>query len=116
MIIGEGSRKNQPRNINQRKGLTNKIFLLGNVSEAARLLKAFCIFLFPSKSEAYGYVVHEAGLAGLPVVATNVGGIPEIIEHDVSGLLVPEGDLSAFKEALLKILNDQTLQKPWPVI
>lgn len=111
LIIGEGSERTNLETLIKEKGLTNKIFLLGNVSEAARLLKAFCIFLFPSKSEAYGYVVHEAGLAGLPVVATNVGGIPEIIEHDVSGLLVPEGDLSAFKEALLKILNDQTLQK-----
>ncbi len=111
LIIGEGRERPHLENLIIEKGLTDKIFLLGNVSEAARLMKAFCIFLLPSKSEAYGYVVHEAGLAGLPVIATNVGGIPEIVEHEVSGLLVPEGDLNALKETLIKMLNDQTLQK-----
>ncbi|PJC56189.1 glycosyltransferase, partial [Candidatus Kaiserbacteria bacterium CG_4_9_14_0_2_um_filter_41_32] len=47
------------------------IFVLGNITEAARFLKAFNMFVLASKSESYGYVLHEAGLAELPVVATN---------------------------------------------
>lgn len=110
-ICGEGSERTKLETLINNKGITNKVFLLGNVSEAARLLKAFDIFLLASKSEAYGYVVHEAGLAGLPVVATNVGGIPEIIEHNVSGLLVPHDNIPAFTEALTRLLNDQNLQQ-----
>ncbi len=110
LICGEGSERAHLDTLIKENGLTDKIFLLGNVSEAARLLKAFDVFLLPSKSEAYGYVLHEAGLAGLPVVATNVGGIPEIIETEVSGLLVPVDDVNAFKEALIRILDNQTLK------
>lgn len=111
LICGEGSERTNLENLIIKSGLADKVFLLGNVSEAARLLKAFDIFLLPSKSEAYGYVLHEAGLAGLPVVATNVGGIPEIIESGVSGLLVPADDVNALKEALIRILDDQTLRQ-----
>jgi len=109
-IIGEGSERKNLENLIIEKNLADKVFLLGSISEAARLLKAFSIFLLTSKSEAYGYVVHEAGLAGLPVVATNVGGIPEIIENKVSGLLVPSDDLNALREALSKLLDSQTLR------
>lgn len=114
-IIGEGSERARLEALIAEKNLTDKVFLLGNISEAARFLKAFDIFLFPSKSEAYGYVVHEAGLAGLPVVATNVGGIPEIIENNVSGLLIPEGDVDALKVALIRLLDDQSLRQTFAV-
>ncbi|HMO78526.1 MAG TPA: glycosyltransferase [Candidatus Paceibacterota bacterium] len=110
-ILGEGSERIRLEKLIVDRGLTDKVFLPGNVSEAARLLKAFCIFLLSSKSEAYGYVLHEAGLAGLPVIATNVGGIPEIIEHNVSGLLVSPDDVQKFKAALIQMIENQDQQQ-----
>ncbi|MBI1957546.1 MAG: glycosyltransferase family 4 protein [Candidatus Niyogibacteria bacterium] len=81
-------------------GLAERVFLLGYVDAASRYLKAFDIFLLPSVTEALGYVLLEAGAAGLPVVASRVGGIPEIIEHEKTGLLVPPRDPEALERAM----------------
>src|SRR3990167_9180821 len=70
------------------------------MSEAYKYLKAFDIFLLPSRTEALSYVLLEAGRAGLPVVATAVGGIPEIVEHKKTGLLVPAENPRALAYAL----------------
>ncbi len=91
-------------------GLNEKVFLVGNMTDAARFLKAFDLLAFPSKSESYGYVAHEAGLAEVPIVATNVGGLPEIIEHNISGLLVPPDDALALTEALETLLKSKELR------
>jgi glycosyltransferase involved in cell wall biosynthesis len=80
----------------------DRVFFTGHVQEAARLLGAFDVFVLPSHSEALGYVLLEAGQASLPVVASNVGGIPEIIVNQETGLLVPPAD----PEALAKALSD----------
>lgn len=109
LIIGAGSEKTKLENLITVYGLEEHVFLLGAIHEAARLLKAFDIFALASHSEAYGYVLHEAGLAALPTVATNVGGIPEIITHGVTGLLVPEKNPAAFAEAFNQLLSDPVL-------
>lgn len=109
-IIGDGSEKENLQNLINSLCLENQVFLVGAISEAARLLKAFDIFIFPSKSEAYGYAAHEAGLAGVPVVATAVGGLPEIITDQESGLLVPSDNDSALTEAILQMINRKDLR------
>lgn len=91
-------------------GLEEHVFFTGTIADAARLLPAFDVFLLPSKSEAFGYVLIEAGQAGVPVVATNVGGIPDIIKDGVNGLLVPPDDTPALRAALRKLLIDPDLR------
>lgn len=108
LIIGEGSERTKLQGLIETHRLANSVFLLGAITEAARLLPAFDIFTLTSHSEAYGYVVHEAGLAGLPVVATNVGGIPEIIDHGISGLLIPTNNQIALTEALQTLLTSDS--------
>lgn len=88
VIIGEGSQKASLTQQIQENGLTQHVFLVGSITEAARFLKAADLFILPSKSESYGYVLHEAGLAKLPVIATNVGGIPDIITSGKTGQLI----------------------------
>ncbi len=110
-IMGEGEeRKNLEKEIAE-KGLTNKAFLLGNVQQASKYLKAFDVFVLPSLSEGLAYVVLEAGSADLPVIASNVGGIPEIIKNDVSGTLVPPKDSKAIARAIKVYLEDANLSK-----
>jgi glycosyltransferase involved in cell wall biosynthesis len=111
VYIGEGSERPALETQISTLGLTEKVFLTGNIPEAARFLKGFDIFALASKSEAYGYVLLEAGLAGLPVVATNVGGIPDIVENSVSGLLVPPDNAPAMAFALETILTQPELAK-----
>jgi glycosyltransferase involved in cell wall biosynthesis len=87
VIIGEGQdRKNLEKLITDLK-LTNKVFLTGNILSASIYLKAFDIFTLTSITEALPYALLEAGSAALPVIASHVGGIPEIIEGAKTGLL-----------------------------
>lgn len=111
IIIGKGAEENNLRELIAKLDLKESVFLLGNIHEAARLLKAFDIFALSSRSEAYGYVLHEAGLAHLPVVATKVGGIPEIIENGVSGILVSPNNPTGFGLALEQLLDDEETRK-----
>lgn len=100
VIIGDGQLRAELTAHIERAGLQQHVFLLGSVVEAARFLKAADLFVLPSKSESYGYVLHEAGLAGLPVIATNVGGIPDIIRDGMTGTLVPPDDVPALAHAI----------------
>jgi glycosyltransferase involved in cell wall biosynthesis len=103
IFIGEGKEREIIEKEIRRLELTEHVFLLGNIVEAARFLKAFDVFVLASKSESYGYVLHEAGLANVPVIATNVGGIPDIITHPDEGLLIPPNSVHALVTALTDI-------------
>ncbi|MCC6290538.1 glycosyltransferase [Candidatus Nomurabacteria bacterium] len=97
VLIGEGE---------ERKNLENKgLILAGNIPDASRLLPAFDIFVLPSIKEGLPYVILEAGLAGLPVIATSVGGIPEMIDHEQSGILVPTKNPEKIKRAIETLKN-----------
>jgi glycosyltransferase involved in cell wall biosynthesis len=106
VLIGDGELREDlaARIVDAR--LESVVFLTGAIPEAARFLKAFDICVLASKSESYGYVLHEAGLADVPVVATNVGGIPDVVTHEQTGLLVPADDASALAAALARLLTD----------
>jgi glycosyltransferase involved in cell wall biosynthesis len=99
-IIGEGEERKNLENQITKLGLQNKIHLLGRVENARKYLKAFDIFTLTSRTEALPYTILEAGLAGLPVVASRVGGIPEIIENNENGILVSPGNISEISNAL----------------
>lgn len=75
----------------------------------ARALDAATVLVLPSRSEGMGRVVIEAGLRGRGVVASRVGGIPDVVRDGVSGLLVPPGDVRALVEALVRVLSDRAL-------
>lgn len=108
-IIGEGEEREALEKQIKKLGLMEKIHLMGFVQKASKHLKAFDYFLLPSLSEALGYVLLEAGLAEVPVLASNVGGIPEIIEHIKNGLLFSPADPKAITEDLLELIH----KKDW---
>jgi glycosyltransferase involved in cell wall biosynthesis len=106
IIISEGEKRKELEALIKERGLAEKVFLPGYIQNAAALLKAFDIFILASISEAFGYVLLEAGLAGLPIVATRVGGIPEIITDEETGLLVSPRDSQALAEKISVLLSD----------
>ena len=110
MVMGEGQDRVWLEGLIRDYGLEERVRLRGHVSNASAYLPALDIFVLPSRSEALGYVLLEAGLAKLPVVASRVGGIPEIVEDAKTGLLCPPGDVSALQEALRAYLGSPELR------
>ncbi|MGH7175267.1 MAG: glycosyltransferase [Minisyncoccia bacterium] len=107
VILGEGERRPELEALAAARGLESRIFLLGFVADAPAKLLAFDLFLHTSQSEALGYAILEAGCAALPVVATAVGGVPEIIASGTCGILVPPRKPSAIAGALLRCIEDK---------
>jgi glycosyltransferase involved in cell wall biosynthesis len=110
VLMGEGQNRNSLVALAKKHHLQDRIRFCGHVPGAASLLPAVDIFLFPSRSEALGFAALEAGNASLPVIASRVGGIPEIIEDGISGLLVPVNDVDAFAAALTLLLENPELR------
>ncbi len=110
VIIGEGQERDRLRAQIAHLGLEAHVFLVGALPEAARFLKAFDLFVLPSKSEGAGYVLLEAGLADVPVIATNVGGIPELITSGQTGTLVPPEAVDALTTAIRELLENEAKQ------
>jgi glycosyltransferase involved in cell wall biosynthesis len=106
-IIGDGEEKeNLVAKINSHIYKDN-IKYLGKVNDASKYLQNFDIFLLSSITEALGYVLIEAGFAKLATVATNVGGIPEIIINNENGYLIDNFDATVFAEKI-KLLIENT--------
>ncbi len=109
VLISDGEYRQTLENYIHENNLKNDVVLVGHRHEAAKYMKAFDIFILTSVSEALGYVLLEAGRAELPVIATRVGGIPEVIENNVTGLLVHSRDTIAIKQSITKIESDTVL-------
>lgn len=106
IIIGEGEDRKSLESLISELNLTKKIHLLGFHNDAHTLLKAFDVFTLVSRTEAFPYVLLEAGLAQLPVLASRVGGIPELITNGKNGLLVEPNDVKAIQAAIENLLKD----------
>ncbi len=100
LIAGTGQEEDNLKKMITEKKLEQKVFLLGHLDNAAEYLKAFTVFVLPSIKEGLPYTILEAGLASLPVVATTVGGVPEIIEDMKSGILIQARNYRELAHAL----------------
>ncbi len=100
VVIGGGEEeKNLQKKISE-YALQGRVVLAGYLSDAKKYLPAFDIFILPSRKEGLPYVILEAGQAGVPIIATSVGGIPEIIEDMKSGVLVRPQSVYELKKGL----------------
>ncbi len=95
----------------EEKSLPFQSYWLGKIHDDERLAKVYSavdVLICPSKQEAFGQVALEAQACGTPVIASNVGGLKDIIQHERTGLLVNEGDANAFASGISNILNPNT--------
>lgn len=106
LLAGRGSLETEARLLAEAVGLRRRIHFLGTVTDVAAMLAACDIFALSSKWEGSPLAVMEAMAAGLPVVATAVGGVPELVEHEVTGLLVSPGDTARAAEALQSLARN----------
>lgn len=108
VLIGSGSPTfEEVQTYIQDKQLTQHIHMLGTRRDVPNLLAGSDLFALATEQEASGTVFVEAAAAGLPVVATDVGGVSEMLQDGVSGILVPLGDSAALTEALRRLIDDQ---------
>ena len=91
----------------QRNFLETTVTFTGNVADVRMYLQAGDFFLLPSESEALGLSLLEAMACGLPCIATNVGGILDIIQHNVNGILVPYGDQESLEKGMRRLLDHE---------
>ena len=107
LVIGDGLLCDTLKKLVNRLGIDKRVSFLGWRLDIPRLLKAMDIFVLPSTSEGLGISLLEAMYSEVPVVATNVGGIPEIIQDGVNGLLVPPRNSALLAEAIERLILDR---------
>ncbi len=110
LIAGKGFLREYLRYKVRANNIADKVEFLGYISddELIKLYAASDIFVCPSIfAEAFGIVILEAMASGKPVIATKVGGIPEIIDHEVNGLLVEPNDTGELRNAIIRLLSDK---------
>lgn len=110
VVIGEGEERKRLGLAIVAHRLANRFLLKGYIPDAHTLIRAFDVFVLSSVKEGLPYVLLEAGAAEVPVVATNIGGIPDLIEHEKTGLLVSPKDPSALAQALTRLQSDAPLR------
>ncbi|HJW05937.1 MAG TPA: TIGR03088 family PEP-CTERM/XrtA system glycosyltransferase [Rhodanobacter sp.] len=111
VLLGAGSLRAALESQVERGGLSAQVRLLGNRSDVAALLAEFDVFALSSIAEGMPGVVLEAMASGLPVVATDVGGVSEVVEAGVTGTLVPAGDPHALAAALHAYVANEQLRR-----
>lgn len=115
IIIGAGQERNELERLIKEKDLLEKVLLLGQIPDAYKLLNAFDIFVLPSVKEGFPWAVIEAMAAKLPVVATNVGAVPEIIEDGKNGFVVNPGHPEKIAEKIQNLLNNDRLRQEFGI-
>ena len=111
LLIGDGEMRPVFEKKARALGLQDSVLFLGHRTDISDLLTLSEIGVLASHAEGLPNAVMEYMAAGLPTVATSVGGIPEIVEDNTSGVLVPPNDANALSTALLRLLNDENLRR-----
>ncbi len=111
LLVGEGPEEAAIRELVRQRDLTADVRFLGLRTDVARLLSAADLCLLTSVSEGIPLVLIEAMAAGLPVVSTNVGGVPEVVEDGRTGLLAPSADDAALADKVLRLASDPALRE-----
>ncbi len=110
-IVGEGEERKFIKTLMQEEDIEDRVHLAGFVPDAYKIIKAFDVFVLSSLKEGLPYVLIEAGQAALPVLASNVGGVPDLITDNVSGLLCPSKNHGKLANKRAELLERGDWQK-----
>lgn len=110
-LIGDGPERRKAQEMAQNLGISNNIKFFGNVKNVQEIIGKCDLFLLPSEDESFGLAALEAMSCEVPVIATNVGGLRELISHGVDGYLTEVGNVEMLAHYSLKILTDSKLQR-----
>jgi glycosyltransferase involved in cell wall biosynthesis len=107
MLVGDGPLRGELQELARRLGIAEVVHFAGYQEQTAPYLHAMTCFALTSRSEGMPQAVLEAGVAGVPVIASRVGGVPEVIDDGETGLMVEPGDETALAAGLLDLLIDR---------
>lgn len=110
ILAGEGADRSRLERLRDHLGLQDRVTFAGQVQDVPGLLAATDIFCHPSLNDGLPNAVAEAMAMGLPVVASRVGGIPELVEDGRTGVLVRPHDVAGIRDALLRLIGDSELR------
>jgi glycosyltransferase involved in cell wall biosynthesis len=110
VMVGDGSLRKQITTYIREHALEGRVWLLGHRDDVPECLAASDVFVLSSNWEGNPLAVMEAMAAGLPVIGTAVGGVPELVQSGQQGILVPPGDYAAFVNAMRNLVNSPELR------
>ena len=110
VYVGKGDQEEVLKQQAMKMGVSDKVKYLGWRDDVHELMPLFDLFALPSMNEGMGRVLVEAMAAGKAVVASNVGGIPDLVHHGQNGFLVEPGDVNGLSAAIEKLLADENLR------
>lgn len=112
LLIGDGPDRHAAEAFCRANGTCADVLFLGKMTDPEAVVASCDLFVLASETESFGLAALEAMASGVPVVSTDTGGTPEVVEHGVAGLLNPVGDVEAMTRNALEILRDDaTLEK-----
>lgn len=106
ILVGDGPEASTACHLAEELGVRDRVEFVGVVNSVAPILRKANLLLLPSETESFGLVALEAMASGVPVIASDVGGLPEVVEHGVTGFLAPVGDVDKMAAYALQILDD----------
>jgi N-acetyl-alpha-D-glucosaminyl L-malate synthase BshA len=106
MLVGDGPERDAAVREAEVLGVSSRVRCLGKVDDVAAALRAADLYLLPSQTESFGLSALEAMATGVPVIGTNVGGLPEVVEHGVTGFLGEVGDVDGLARGAIDLLKD----------
>ncbi len=107
LMVGDGPDRSRAFELASELGISGRVAFLGSFPRIEDLLAVCDLFLLPSTQESFGLAALEGMASGVPVVASNVGGIPEVVQDGVNGFLFNPHDVNGMAEAAIKLLSDK---------
>jgi glycosyltransferase involved in cell wall biosynthesis len=108
VIVGDGNLRESLKKMCIDLDIQGKVEFLGYRRQVESLISDFDVFVLPSISEGLGLALLEAMALGKPVIASEVGGIPEVVKNNSNGILVSPGNDKALAESIIKVLSNKT--------
>ena len=110
LLVGDGPDRVPAEHLARELGVYEDVRFMGKQEAVIDILSIADVFVMPSASETFGLAALEAMACGVPVVASNIGGLPELIDHGENGFLCPLDNIDAFSERIRQIISNDNLQ------
>ena len=109
LLVGEGPDRLRVQQLVKELNLSDHVLFLGEQDDIEELMSCAKLFILPSKQESFGLAALEAQSFGVPVIGTNMGGLPEVVGHGETGFLLPVGDVEGMAAKALELLESPNL-------